>query len=147
MQNIIVKLLLPRAFALGALQHSVLKSKVKPFMEAVASGKPYVFQQDGAPGHTSNLVQNWLLEHVDTFWSKRFWPLNSPDLNPLDYYVWSVVERVTNKFRHPNVTPLRTSVESAFAEMNRSALQCVCAHFRPRIEAVIEAELIYRMKF
>jgi len=35
---------------------------------------------------------------------KEFWPPNSPDLNPLDYYVWSVVERVTNKSRHPNVT-------------------------------------------
>jgi len=32
-----------------------------------------------------------------------FWPPNSSDLNPLDYYVWSVVERVTNKSRHPNV--------------------------------------------
>ncbi|KYN22476.1 hypothetical protein ALC57_05127 [Trachymyrmex cornetzi] len=39
---------------------------------------------------------------------------NSPDLNPLDYYVWGVVERVTNKSRHPNVTSLRTATEAAF---------------------------------
>ena len=38
-----------------------------------------------------------------------FWPPNSPDLNPLDYYVWSVIERITNKSLHPNVTSLRTA--------------------------------------
>ncbi|KAG5313072.1 MOS1T transposase, partial [Pseudoatta argentina] len=54
------------------------------------------------------------------------WPPNSPDLNPLDYYVWSVVERVTNKSRHPNVTSLRTAIEVAFksaAEAHRILVQ------------------------
>lgn len=43
-------------------------------------------QQDGAPVHTSHLVQNWLYDNVDMFWFKDFWPAN-PDLNPLDYYM------------------------------------------------------------
>ncbi|EZA52378.1 hypothetical protein X777_08776, partial [Ooceraea biroi] len=37
---------------------------------------------------------------------------NSPDLHPFDYYVWNVIERVTN----------------------------ACQHFRTRIEVVIEAK-------
>lgn len=72
------------------------------------------------------------------FWSKEFWPPNSPDLNPLDYYVWSVIERVTNKSRHPNVTSLRTAIEAAFAGMDRAALQRACDRFGSRIEAVIQ---------
>jgi len=32
-----------------------------------------------------------------------FWPPNSSDLNPLDYYVWNVIERVTNKSRQCDV--------------------------------------------
>jgi len=80
---------------------NVLASIVKSWMETVASGRPYV-QQDDVPAHTSHLVQNWLSDNIDMFWSKEFWPPNSPDLNPLDHYVWSVVERVTNKSRHPN---------------------------------------------
>jgi len=47
-----------------------------------------------------------------------FWSSNSPNLNPLDYYVWSVVERVTNKSRHPNMMSLRTAIEAAFVDMN-----------------------------
>jgi len=97
---------------------NVLASVVKPWMETVASGRPYVFQQDSAPVHTSHLVQNWLSDNIDMFWSKEFWPPNSPDLNPLDYYVWNVVERVTNKSKHPNVTSLRTTIETAFVDID-----------------------------
>jgi len=46
---------------------------------------------------------------------------NSPDLNPLDY-VWNVVERVTNKSRHPKETSLRTAIEAAFADIDSATL-------------------------
>ncbi|CAK9829643.1 Transposable element Tcb1 transposase [Anthophora retusa] len=118
---------------------NVLINVVKPWMEIVSSGKPYVFQQDGAPAHTSHLVQNWLSDNVDMFWSKEFWPPNSPDLNPLDFYVWSVIERVTNKSRHPNLASLRAAIEAAFADMDRDSLKRACERFRPRLEAVIQA--------
>ncbi|KYN10864.1 hypothetical protein ALC57_16991, partial [Trachymyrmex cornetzi] len=61
------------------------------------------------------------------------------NLNPLDYYVWGVVERVTNKSRHPNVTSLRTATEAAFVSMDSATLQRACERFRQRIEAVIQA--------
>jgi len=39
---------------------------------------------------------------------KEFWLPNSPDLNLIDYYVWSVIERVTNKLRpHRDIFPAR----------------------------------------
>jgi len=47
---------------------------------------------------------------------------NNPDLNPLVYYVWSVIERVTNKSRHLNVTSLRIAIEVAFIGMNSATL-------------------------
>lgn len=118
----------------------VLKLVVKPWMETVASGRPYLFQQDGAPAHTSHLVQNWLTDNVDMFWSKDFWPPNSPDLNPLDYYVWGVIERQTNKCRHPNTNSLRAAIESEFTTLNSDQLKLACSCFRRRIEQVIEAQ-------
>ena len=51
-------------------------------------------------------------ETINMFWSKKFWLPNSPYLNPLDYYIWSVVEKITNKSRHLNVTSLRTAIEN-----------------------------------
>jgi len=114
-------------------------SECSEAVETVASGRPYVFQQDGAPAHTNHLVQNWLSDNIDIFWSKEFWPSNSSDLNPLDYYVWSVVERVANKSRHPNVTSLRITIEATFADIH-SAIQRACERFKSRIEAVIEVD-------
>lgn len=57
----------------------------------------------------SHLVQYWLLNYVDVFWSKEFCPPNNPDLKPLDFCAWSVIERVTNKF-----TTKRCLIESHF---------------------------------
>ena len=42
----------------------VLKTSVKPWMDEVATGRPYVFQQDSAPCHASRKTQSWLLENV-----------------------------------------------------------------------------------
>jgi hypothetical protein len=61
---------------------AVLKGVVKPWMTQVAAGRPYIFQQDGAPAHTSHLVQNWLDDNFDAFWAKDFWLPNSPDFKP-----------------------------------------------------------------
>ncbi|QQP58126.1 Transposable element tcb1 transposase [Caligus rogercresseyi] len=34
------------------------------------------------------------------FWPKDFWPPSSPDLNPLDFFWWSVIESRTNTTPH-----------------------------------------------
>ncbi|KYM80335.1 hypothetical protein ALC53_09429 [Atta colombica] len=39
-----------------------------------------------------------------------------PDLNPLDYYVYSVVESITNKSRHPDVIKIRQTVRNLTVE-------------------------------
>jgi len=96
------------------------------WIDIVATERPYVFQQDSVPMHTSHthihLVQNWLSNNMEMFWSKEFWPPNSPNLNLMDYYVWSVIERVINKSRHSNVTSLQVAIEAAFANMDKDML-------------------------
>lgn len=57
--------------------------------------------------------------YFDMFWSKEFWLPNSPDLNPLDHCVWSVVKSVANMTKQPNVTSFPTAVEATFT--NRRA--------------------------
>lgn len=64
----------------------VLEDHVKPFIRRVVGDAPYVFQQDGAPAHTSRVAQEWLNRNLK-FWNKNLWPPQSPDLNPLDYAI------------------------------------------------------------
>ncbi|QQP55531.1 Transposable element tcb2 transposase, partial [Caligus rogercresseyi] len=97
----------------------VMQTVVKPWMTQIATGRPYLYQQDGAPAHTSNLVQNWCLENLDMLWSKEFWPPSSPDLNPSDYYLWGVLERDTKKRAHNTVDSLKAAIIQAVANLSR----------------------------
>jgi hypothetical protein len=109
-------------------------------MKKVAVGSRYMSQQDDAPAHTSDLVQQYLSENVDTFWPKHLWPPNSPDLNHLDYYVWGVCERDTNKVRLPNIESLKKAIQAKFRNMKGNELKGACLHFRQRLEAAVKAE-------
>lgn len=52
---------------------------------------------DGAPPHWKRIVVNFLNETYPGRWFGRFsptvpWPPRSPDLNPLDYFLWGYVK-------------------------------------------------------
>lgn len=51
----------------------------------------YIFHQDGAPSHTSKITQAHLEEVTPEFIQKDSWPPQSPDCNPMDYYVWDAL--------------------------------------------------------
>lgn len=111
---------------------------MKPWIDQVAAGRPYVFQQDGAPAHTSHLVQNWLSDNMEMFSSKEFWPPSSPDLNPLDYYAWGVLQRQSNKCAHDTVDSLRAAINDAVNNINKDHVRSACEQFRSRVESVID---------
>jgi inhibitor of nuclear factor kappa-B kinase subunit alpha len=118
----------------------VLRSVVKPWVEANYRGVPYVFQQDGAPCHTANKTQKWLADHLRDFWAKDLWPPSSPDLNPLDFSVWDWVARRACKTPHPNLESLKAAIMAAWSEMSPDYIRATCQRFRPRLEAVVRAE-------
>jgi hypothetical protein len=100
----------------------------------------YCFQQDGAPAHTAKKTQDWLRDNLANFWPKDFWPPSSPDLNPLDYSVWSVVESKACRTSHANVDELKASIVKAWRSMTKAYLVKTCRQFRPRLEKVIALE-------
>ena len=102
----------------------VLKSVVIPWCNQVASGRPWVWQQDSAPAHKSKETQAWLQKECSDFVSFSHCPPSFPDVNPLDYFVWSYVENITNMSSHNT----------------KASLIAACSQLRIRIEAVIEAE-------
>ena len=117
----------------------VLRDVVKPWMDGVAAGRHYVFQQDGAPAHNSKMAQDWCAANLPEFWPKEIWPPSSPDCNPLDYYVWSVCERDVNKAPYNTAASLTAKITEVMANLPRATVAKACKRFRPRIEAVVKA--------
>ena len=60
------------------------------FEEQGIDEEDWIFQQDGDAKHTSNLVQNWLENNVQSYTNKNEWPANSPDLSIIEN-CWSVI--------------------------------------------------------
>ena len=78
---------LPKGQKMNSIEYKkVLENHLLQFMDIHGSE---IFQQDGAPCHTSKMMKSWFqdskIELLD-------WPGNSPDLNPIEN-VWAIMKR------------------------------------------------------
>jgi hypothetical protein len=101
----------------------LLTNVVKPWMDRVAAGRPYIWQQDGALAHTSKKTQDLCRENLSFFWEKEVWPPSSPECNPMDYFVWVVAERDTNRSPHNTKVSLIASIKEVFSKFPREDLK------------------------
>ena len=118
----------------------VLKSVVITWCNQVAGGWPWVWQQDSAPTHKSKETQAWLQKECYDFVRFTQWLPSSPDLNPLDYIVWSYVKNITNMTSHNTKASLIAAIRQVLAELPPALVEKACSQFRIRFEAVIGAE-------
>jgi len=53
----------------------------------------FIFQQDSAPAHRAHDTMALLCRETPDFISPDQWPSNSPDINPVDYKIWAVMQQ------------------------------------------------------
>ncbi|KAK3560711.1 hypothetical protein QTP86_014737, partial [Hemibagrus guttatus] len=70
---------------------SIVADHVHPFMETLFPDGCVLFQQDNAPCHKAEMVQEWFDEHNNQF-EVLTPPPNSPDLNPIQH-LWDVLDK------------------------------------------------------
>lgn len=117
----------------------VLETVVKPWIDSVRNARPYVFQQDSAPAHKARTTQDWMATHLHDHITPNLWPPNSPDLNPLDYYTWGIVEREANRHPHTTIGSVKAAISRVMSDIPQDHVIRACQRFRSRIEAVIAA--------
>ena len=87
------------------------------------------WQQDGAPAHNERRVVNRLNEIFPNHWigtnGPVSWPARSPDLNPLDFFLWGYVKNSVYKNHYNNVEELRIAVLRALHGIPRRTIQRV----------------------
>jgi inhibitor of nuclear factor kappa-B kinase subunit alpha len=114
----------------------VLQKVVKPSVERMYGSDHYVFQQDGAPSHTANVVQNWCRANLSDFLAKDEWPPSSPDLNPLDYFVWSYMLSKINEHKVSTLAQFKTVILRVWDEMSMEVVRAACDGFEKRLKLV-----------
>ena len=122
----------------------VLNGIVFPYFSENDSEENLVFQQDGAPPHYANVVRNALNEKLAGRWFGRRgsieWPARSPDLSPLDFFLWGYLkDKVYSRNLH-TLEELRNAITSEINELrtNQELLKRVCSAVTARIKECME---------
>jgi len=108
----------------------ILEPAVKPLNQSVFKGHRWTFQQDSAPAHKAKITQNWLQKEVPDLISYLEWHASSPDLNPLDYKIWSKLEEMACSRSHTSPKAISGQSVGKFPD-RRSA----CRYFWVETEA------------
>ena len=102
-----------------------------------------IFQQDGAPAHSSKKAMSWLEAHVGLFWGKGIWPGNSPDLSPIEN-LWSIVQSKLNEMpAATNRDSLIKNVKTAWSEIDPDTLENLICGMPERIKTCIKLKGAY----
>lgn len=100
------------------------------------------WQQDGAPPHNTVAVQQCLNEYFPNRWigtRGRFnWPARSPDLTPLDFYLWGKLKDIC--YRNPPTTRdnMIARIRDAWAGIREEELQRVRGHITRWLQCVVQ---------
>ena len=116
------------------------------------SGGDFIFQQDGARSHTAKHTMAYFDENLPEqaeILLPEDWPPHSPDLNPMDYCIWSSLARKVFKVKIRDVHHLCDRLGEAWEELSQEEINRVIKSFRKRLKACVKANgkrFEYRLK-
>ena len=105
-----------------------------------ASGEYFTFQQDSAPAHRAHETVALLKRETPDFITPLLWPPNSPDLNPVDYKVWSVLQERVYQTRIRDVSHLKERLVEEWDKFDQSIVDRAVKQWRLRLKACVRAD-------
>jgi Helix-turn-helix domain (DUF4817) len=122
----------------------ILQNHVEPFIEDIPINlvQGLFFQHDGAPPHCAGIINNYLNEQFGENWMANQgpiqWPARSPDLTPLDFFLWGKIKDLTYKQPFNNRRELEDAVLGAFNEIQPLELINATKGVRKRCRICLE---------
>ncbi len=94
----------------------LLQESVLPALVREDNFQELYFMHDGAPAHFKNVVREWLCEKFTGRVIGRRgnveWPPRSPDLNPLDFFLWGYLKEKVYSKNPSNLEELKAFIIS-----------------------------------
>jgi len=102
------------------------------------------FQHDGAPAHYHNIVRTFLNGWRGQNWIGRGgpinWPPRSPDLTPLDFFLWGYVKQKVYQLMPTTAEDMKERIRTAFRSITVDTLERVRSTWIYRMEMCIQVE-------
>lgn len=130
----------PEAKVNGQYYRERILAEMLPECSRLAGADGYTFQQDGARAHTARDTIAYLELNVPDFMEPEIWPPNSPDLNPVDYCVWGMLEAMVYKTKIRNRDHLKEVLLDCWNRLPQESIDKGIDQFRLRLRKVIEVE-------
>lgn len=113
--------------SLNAVRYlNILQGEVEDYLDTIplANRNSVIWQQDGAPPHSVRNVTEYLNERYP-FWIGRYgrihWPANSPDLSPLDFFLWGTLKQnVYENSIYNNADELKECIRQAIENLRQN---------------------------
>lgn len=119
---------------------TMLQEVLPPYLDSLSLSavSRTIFQQDGAPPHTAKRVTTWLDETFPLQWiglkGPFSWPPRSPDLTPLDTFLWGYLKRKVYEPKPYTIEDLKQNITSACRAIPKTTLQSVQSNIMRRID-------------
>ena len=97
----------------------------------------YVFMQDGARAHTAKTTLEYLNKNVPEYIEPSSQPPNSPNLNPVDYFIWSRLESNVFSKKIFNLKQLKERIVECWEEFPQGEIDKAVDSFRIRLKRCI----------
>ena len=78
---------------------------------------------------TKPVTQECLRNHVPKIISPEEWPASSPDLNPMDFSIWSILEAKVCTKAYRSVDSLKSSLQKEWVLIDENVLRAVTDNF------------------
>jgi len=120
----------------------ILKKKFVPALRRKGFSLDHIwFQQDGATPHTSSAVLDWIKDtfedRVISLKTQYAWPPHSPDLSPLDFYLWGFLKDRVYKPSPTTLKELKANIKREIRGINNETCKAVIDNFKTRCDVVI----------
>ncbi|KAL4123158.1 hypothetical protein QTP88_015381 [Uroleucon formosanum] len=105
-----------------------LSNHLPPMLENVPLNirENLFFQQDGAPAHNAIIVRQYLNDQFGNNWMGTNgsipWPARSPDLTPLDFFLWGHLKTVVYADPPINLQHLKQKITKACSKLTKEQI-------------------------
>ncbi|XP_047145648.1 uncharacterized protein LOC124818660 [Hydra vulgaris] len=113
-----------------------IKPDLIPWAKKKFGDDPWAFMQDSAPAHSAKKTVS-LKENVPHLWTPDMWPPSSPEINPMDFAIWSVMETKNAAKTHPKLAALRNKLKKIWKNLNPDMMRQCCELVPERLKSVI----------
>lgn len=118
----------------------ILQGAVISWARGNVENTDWWLQQDWAPAHGAKKAFEWCEANLPGIRGKDVWPSNSPDVNPMYFAVWGILEQKACSFKHKSIKSLKHALEKAWEEITPEDITAILKNFRKRLQACIKAQ-------